>query len=391
MKGKNSVSKDFVVTTARNLEEISAIRTIWEEFQSRPNSDIDHYLHVVREDQNVIRPHVTLLLRSGKPVALSVGRIENHTFACKFGYKTIYAPRIKALTIVYDGLLGDFSIENSEIMLDSLRQIMWLEKLDVLRFPYLRMDSPMYELVRKVPNILARDYLRSPSLHWRMDVPESMDGYFRARSRNFRHVMRRIRQALEKEFSGQVHFRIYTDEQQLDELIRDGEIVAKKTYQRGLGQGFNDRPEMKKLLRSLIERNQFRAYILYIRGEPCAFWTGRSYRNAFYLMHTGYDPGFKDYGVGTALFMHMLQDLTENTNIDHIDFGFSDQIYKARFGTECWKEETIYLFSSGWGGLRLNAIRSFTGMSWIYTIGMLTKLGIKNKIKRMIRGWLTRG
>ena len=149
-KDKNNLPKDYVLTIARNTEEINSLRAIWEQFQSRPNSDIDHYLHVTAEDKSIIRPHVTLLERGGKPVALVAGRIERSIFSCKFGYKIIYAPLIKALGIGYDGLLGDFSIDNSKIILDSLLQTMRLENLELIRFSYLRIDSPMYELVKNI-------------------------------------------------------------------------------------------------------------------------------------------------------------------------------------------------------------------------------------------------
>ena len=390
-RDKNNLPKDYILTIARSIEEINSLRNIWEEFQSRPNSDIDHYLHVITEDKSVIRPHVTLLQHGGKPVALAVGRIECERFSCKFGYKIIYAPLVKTLGIVYDGLLGDFSIDNSRIILDSLLQTMRIENLELIRFTYLRIDSPMYELVKNYSSVLTRDHLKSPSIHWRMDVPENIKGFYSSRSRKHRYWLNRIRKVLETEFPGQVHYKIYTDEQDIDELIVNAESVARKTYQWGLGQAFRDSPEMRKRLRAFVERKQLRAYILYIRDDPSAFWLGRRYGNTFYLNLTGYDPEYKKYELGTILFINMLQDIAENTNIDYIDFGFSDQPYKARFGNECWEEEDVYLFAASWRGLRLNIIRTVIGACWVYTGGMLNKLGIKDKIKRLIRDRLING
>ena len=384
-KANNKPPKDYVLTIARNTEEINSLRAIWEQFQSRPNSDIDHYLHVTAEDTSIIRPHVILLERGAKPVAIAAGRIEQSLFPCKFGYKTIYAPVVKALGIVYDGLLGDFSIENSRIILNSLVDTMRLENLELIRFSYLRVDSPMYELVKKYSNVLTRDHLKYPSKHWCMDVPENIEGFYSSRSRKHRYWLRRIRRNLETEFPSQVHYKIYADGPNLDELIVNAETVARKTYQWGLGQGFKDSPEMRKRLKAFIERNQLRAYILYIRNDPCAFWLGRSYRNTFYLIQTGYDPDYKKYGLGTILFTNMVQDIAENTNIDYIDFGFSEQPYKIRYGNECWEEETVHLFAANWRGLRLNIIQTVIGVCWAYTIGMINKLGIKNKLKRLMR------
>ncbi|MBN1363501.1 MAG: GNAT family N-acetyltransferase [Syntrophaceae bacterium] len=384
-KDKNDLTKDYTLTIARSIEEINSLRTIWDEFQLRPNSDIDHFLHVTTHDKTIIRPHATLLERAGKPVAIAAGRVEQSRFSCKFGYKNIYAPLTKVLGIPDDGLLGDFSIENGRIILNSLVQTMRLENLDLIRFSYLRIESPMYELVKKHSSILMRDHLKYPSKHWRMDVPENIEGFYKARSSKHRYWLRRIRRILEAEFPGQVHYKVYADGPSLDELIVNAETVARKTYQWGLGQGFRDSPEMRKRLRAFVKKNQLRAHILYIRNDPFAFWLGRSYRNTFYLMQTGYDPEYKRYELGTILFIYMLQDLAENTKMDYIDFGFSEQPYKVRFGNECWEEETVHLFAANSRGLRLNIIRTVIGVSWAYTIGMVNKLGIKNKLKRLMR------
>ncbi len=384
-RGENDLPKDYVLTIARSTDEVKALRTIWEKFQPRPNSDIDHYLHVTAEDKSIVRPHVTLLERCGEPVALAVGRIEYERFSCKFGYKNIYAPLVRTLGIVYDGLLGDFSIDNSKIILDSLLQTMRLENLGLIRFSYLRIDSPMYEVVRNYSNVLTRDHLRSPSIHWRMDVPENIEGFYRSRSRKHRYWLNRIRKILEAEFPGQVLYKTYSVGQDIDEFLVNAEIVGRKTYQWGLGYGFRDSPEMRKRLETFAEKNQFRGYVLYVKDEPRAFWLGRGYSNIFYLTHTGYDPDYKKYELGTILFIKMLQDIAENTNSDYIDFGFSDQPYKARFGNEHWEEETVYVFAASLRGLRLNIIRTVIGGCWVYTVGALNKFGIKNRMKRLMR------
>lgn len=388
---KNDLPKDYVLTIARNMEEVNALRNIWEQFQSRPNSDIDHYLHVTAEDKSIVRPHVTLLERYGKPVALAVGRIEYERFSCKFGYRNIYARTVKALGIVYDGLLGDFSIHNSKIILNSLLETMRLEKLELLRFSYLGISTPMYELVKKNASLFTRDHLKSPSKHWRMDLPENIEEFYKTRSRKHRYWLRRIRKVLETEFPGQVLYKVYTDGQNLDELITNAEAVARKTYQWGLDQGFRDSPEMRKRLGTFVERNQLRAYILYIKNHPSAFWLGRSYGDTFHLIQTGYNPDFKKYELGTILFITLLKDIAENAHVNYIDFGFSDQPYKERFGNEFWEEETVYLFAADWRGVRLNIIRTVVGRSWLFTNHMLNKYGIKDKLKRFMRDRLIKG
>ena len=59
-------SGDYEIITARNFEEIEAIRPIWEQMQcgeSRPvpNADIDRYLSVVKTSDDDLQPNVMLL------------------------------------------------------------------------------------------------------------------------------------------------------------------------------------------------------------------------------------------------------------------------------------------------------------------------------------------
>lgn len=383
--------RDVGFSVAKNAGEVQKLRAIWQGLQSGPNSDIDHFLHVIAEDPTVIRPHVTILKRSGKPVAIAVGRIEQYEFTCKFGYRTVCAPSVRALAIIYDGLLGDFSRENSEAILASLLRAARQEHVELIRFSYLRNSSPMYALIREAGNFLTKDHLKSPSRHWRMELPEKIEDFYQAHSRKHRYWMRRIIQILNKDFEGQVRIKVYANKDDVEELITNGENIAAKTYQWGLGQGFKSTPEMRSRFISFAERGQLRSYVLYIENKPRSFWTGQKYGNTYYLMHTGYDPEFKKYELGTILFIKMIEDLINNTDVDFIDFGFSDQPYKARFGNENWDEETIHIFALTWRGLWLNAIRTIIGVCWTYSAGLLIKIGLKDRLKRRVRDRLIRG
>lgn len=390
LKMRIALAGDKELTIAKNIEEITALRAKWEQFRSGPNSDIEHFIHVITQDKSVVRPNIVLLQHSGIPVALAVGRIENYTLSCKFGYKSLYNAHTKALGVVYDGLLGDFSANHSKIILDSLLHTLRQDKLDLLRFSYLRVDSPMHKLVRKTPNLLERDHLSSKTLHWRMSVPENIDGFYKSRPKKHRSRIRGLRKVLENDFPGQVQFKTFVEDINLDGLIYDCEFIARKTYQKGLGVAFVSIPEMRQRLRNFADKKQLRAYILYFKNEPVAFWLGRTYGDTFYATHTGYNPDYKNYELGTILFIYMLQNLAEKTSIDYIDFGFGDAPYKTRFANECWKEETVYIFANSWRGLKLNMIRTLIGISYAGIVNILDRLGVKGKLKKSVRESLSR-
>ena len=98
----------YTVTVARTVEELAGLRGAWESLQgSAVTTDPDHYLTVLRSDPRFRMPHVLLLEEDGVPAAMVIGRIADIRVSCNFGYKTIFRPRLRALNVVYDGVLGD--------------------------------------------------------------------------------------------------------------------------------------------------------------------------------------------------------------------------------------------------------------------------------------------
>ena len=47
-----------------------------------------------------------------------------------------------------------------------------------------------------------------------------------------------------------------------------------------------------------MERGWFRAYVLYLDGEPIAFWQGQAYNGVFSTGVPGFDPAYADLRVG---------------------------------------------------------------------------------------------
>jgi len=69
---------------------------------------------------------------------------------------------------------------------------------------------------------------------------------------------------------------------ELDRMCVDMETISAKTYHRGLGVGFADSAETRGLFAMALDHGWQRAYVLYVRGTPCAFWEGLMYRQSFF-------------------------------------------------------------------------------------------------------------
>ena len=130
---------------ARTEEEVERLRTTWEAFQGDVvMTDPAHYQAVLRHNPRAYAPYVVLVERDGEPRAMALGLLQNFELACKVGYKTVYRPRVRALTVVYRGFLGPDAEAEAEVLIDALLAALSAGEADVVYLPNLAMDSPFY-------------------------------------------------------------------------------------------------------------------------------------------------------------------------------------------------------------------------------------------------------
>src|SRR5258708_30008176 len=123
-----------------------------------------------------------------------------------------------------------------------------------------------------------------------MPLPATRDEVYRGLSGKVRKNLKRQAKKLVNDFSGTVRVRTFRETAELEEMIRDIEHVAKKTYQRGLAVGFIDSAGARERLRLEAEGGWLRFFGLYVADEPCALWNGTLYPAAFYSNSLRYDP-----------------------------------------------------------------------------------------------------
>jgi hypothetical protein len=220
-----------------------------------------------------------------------------------------------------------------------------------------------------------------------MNMPSSIEEFYLGMTAKHRYWLKRIPKVLEKEFPGKVKYVYIKNVSDVDCLCEDAEKVVRTTYQRSLGVGFRDCADIRSRMRRYAEMDRLRAYIIYIDGQPAAFWIGNKYKNSFHLDYTSFDPDYRKYEVGTILFMKMLEDLADNNTgmIKNIDFGLGDAQYKQRFGDSNWDEASLYIFSPTSKGVLLNTARTCNSLVWNTAVKMLERFKLKDMVKRKWR------
>jgi len=375
------------VTVARTIEDVEALRDTWEALSpERLTADVDYHLTVLRHARGVIRPHVAVLERNGGPAALAVGRVEEVELTARVGYKTVFSPRVRALTIAQGGLLG-VDEETAEPLFAALSGTLAEDRLHVLRLRLLDVGGPVHELARTRPGILVRQHLGAPVERWRAQIPGTFDEYLSARSSKTRSNVKRYARRLEERYGDGVSFRVFRTPDELEELLRDTEAVHVKTYQHGMGAGLKG-TELETRLRELAaERGWFRGFVLYLDGAASAFWHGTAYRGVFYTGPTGYDPAHRDLRLGTYVLARMVEKLCGE--VEWMDFGSGDAEYKRHFSDESRLEEDMAIFSSRPRPIAINLAQTTVRGASRATRSVLARSGRLRAARRAWRGRLT--
>jgi hypothetical protein len=379
-----TIQAGYAVKVARSIEEVEKLRIIWEGIQFHPNTDIEYYLTVVNSKEDILRPHVILFSKNSQPEALAVGRLEKRNIGITLGYKTLFRLKVPCLTILYGGLLGNWSNEISHLLVAELMGSLKRNEADIVWLNLLKSDSQIYEMARAKPNFMCRDHITETNTHWKMTLPNSLDDFMQTMTSKHRYWLKRLPRVIEKDHPGKVSYKYYHNPEHLERLFTDAEEIAKNTYQRDLNAGFMDNREMRRRLSLSADHGWLRSYLLYIDEKPCAFWIGTLYGKTFHLDFTGYDSVYKRYEPGTILFMKIIEDLAMN-NVAEIDFGFGDALYKQRFGDHNWNESSVFIYAPTMKGILLNVIRFLNTILHQYAVRFAEKTNILQKIKRLWR------
>jgi hypothetical protein len=377
------------IQIARTVDEVSALRTAWQELQWHPNADIDYYLTVLSSRSEVFRPHVIVLNRGGIPQSMLVGRLESRLFDVRLGYKRLPLSTVRCLTFIYGGLLGNDSEENVLALIGSVMGSLKSQEAEMAWFNQLRVDSAAYRLARETVGSLSRDYFPVMNQHWKARLPNTYDAFYRSRSGNTRHNLKRYSKRLQETFRDQLTIKSFRKPCEIEQILADTEVIETKSYHRGLQVGFVNNAETHRLMMLAANRQWLRAYILYIGEKPVAFWNGLLYQGTFFTGTTGFDPAYGDFRPGVFLLQRMFEDLCQNNAAVAVDFGFGDAQYKRDWCDENWEEASLFVFAPTFRGGLLNTLRTPLMAVSHAAQRVLIRTQLLQRVKKLWRNQLT--
>ena len=378
-------SEETRIEVLRTFAEIEGLRSTWEQWKWHPNSDLDSYLTVLRSLPGA-DPIVIVLYRGTSPEVILVGRAETGDLSLRIGYKDLAKVTARKLVFIYAGLLGTPSADKCAALIQAVKNALRQGHGQVAFFNSVPTDSPLYAAALS-QSFWTRDHVPSLQTHRCMELPSSAEEFYRSLSPKVRKNLGWQARRFEKDFKGSLRLQCFQQEDDFAEMFLEVETIAQKTYQRGLGVGFENNRILRDRLALEARKGWFRGFVLYVGERPVAFWVGKVYRETFHSDFMGYDPDLAKYSPGMYLITRVIEEFCNSkveSGVRNIDFGLGDAQYKQVLGTSDWQEASLHLFAPTMAGLGLNLFRTPAALFNRFAQRVLKKSSVL-KLKRAWR------
>jgi hypothetical protein len=381
---------DDRVEVVRSVEDLERLRPLWDRVPwQREEAEHDYLLARQRLRPEVVAPFGIVVTRGEEPVAALAGRVESRRLATGIGYRTLYAPRVRLLQVVDGGIVANDTGARGPL-LDALRAELAAGTIDAVALPPSPIGSDVFAAFAALGGPLQQQRFIAPWSRRRLVLPRTFDEFVASRSANTRWRIRRDAKRLLAAHGDDLTVEVIRDPAGLEQLVHDADLVARSTYQHALGAGFSDTPEQRALARLGLERGWLRGYLLYLRGEPIAYWLCSTYDETMLIRTAGFDNAHAQHRVGLYLLMRAIEDACADPSLRVLDFGPGDAAYKQQFSNESWRERNLLVYAPTRRALRINGIRTLILGSSVLARRILDAAKLTDRIRSGWRGRLRR-
>lgn len=190
--------------------------------------------------------------------------------------------------------------------------------------------------------LLTRTLERSPYVDLRRQWTE----YEAERGRKLRSELRRRRRRLDA--SGQFSFEVHDGRERLDELLDEGFRVEAASWKGSRGSAIASQAATSQFYRTTARwaaaRGWLRLGFLRIDGQAFAFDFCLEANGVHYLLKTGYDPAYREFGPGVMLRYHMLS-RAFSVGLRSYEFLGADEPWKLEWTDTVRERSLVQAFS----------------------------------------------
>jgi hypothetical protein len=345
------------VTVLSDFPSLELFRTVWKSWPGSLDSDIDYFCGMLRSRGSDCQPHVIVLSRYGEPDAILVGFRERRRVPVKLGYRTLCHTPAEVLQFVSGALRGTASEENCAALVREVIGSLDGGGADLAIWEDLDVESPLHKHAVRMPHPFLADHCNWQVDHWLMKFPRGLDDFLMSLERSQRSKLRRKYKKVFTHFDQRMEIRVVCSAAQLDGAIPHFEEIARRTEKRKQGYGFFDTPDIRQELMQAANNGWLRAFIVFLEGQPAAFWIGTLYNRVIQPDYVGFNPAWGEFSPGIFLFLHVLETL-QTEDIATIDFGRGDTQLQQCFSDIKRVEARVRIHAPTLRGLWLNLART---------------------------------
>jgi hypothetical protein len=375
------------VSVLRSAEDVEALGDTWlASGGDDVEADRDYFLWSLRGEPHVVRPHVLVLERPLTPATVVAGRLVDVRLPCKLGSRTLFAPRVRALSVSRHDSRGALDAATADAVLDELQAALDRDEADVVLFRHVDNGSPLHRALLSRASVLERrQHTARANRRWVIDLPSTGEDYLASLSSSTQKGAHRTAKRLEREFGARMSVTTSDGSTGLEALLDEIESVAARTYQRQLGVGYLGTERQRARLALLARHGWLRTFVLSIDGRPVAFELGELYAGRFQSLAGGYDSEFARYGVGGFLLLRAIGELADDPDVTLFDFGFGDAPYKSKLAHRAVDQGDVLLYARRLRPQAVSASRTALLELLRLLTRSLARVGVVDALRRRAR------
>jgi len=316
------------------------------------------YFKIITEHENYYRPFIIVMQKNEQTTGMIVGRILKQPVNMRIGNFLILTPVRNCLIVSENGfIVKDDSPEHCKALLEAMYCNLSSNTFTVINLLWIPLDSVVYRLSRKW---VFRDYFPIMDKHWFTDLEKPFESMLMQRSRKHRGNLKRTIKKIEGIEKDKFRLREFRSSNDVADLINDAEHIAMNSYQRAWGVGFVKNKSIEEALLASAKEGGLLSYILYAYDKPCAFQIGIIHAGTYYIPFLSHDSCYSYYDPGTYLLVKSIIAACAIEDVTTIDYGWSDNFLKQRFGNRCRYEANLSFFAPTFDGLLMCIGKSIT-------------------------------
>lgn len=344
------------------IKEIEFLHSKWDELRIQGNEatiSYAYYKKILTLNKNIDSPYLVAIFENKEILAILPCILANRKKRFIIGRYKLFEINYKVIQLI-SGVIGGISQENAKKLVVYFSKVTVCDAINLYEHP---VSSPFYHAIINFKNKICKTpYVKQTFPHWIIELPDDMDIYmskFKSKKRKyFRWMIKQMR----KHYL--LRLEVITDVRQVEQFLKDGESISKKTYQWDLGSRLINNEENRQLFETLAEQKELRSYVLCANNIPVSFVKAKIINKVFHYESTGYLPEYSQWSVGTILLLLIIEDLIANKLARYLDFGMGGDFkgYKSTFGTSYHDSAVIEIYFKR--SMKAMLIYSFETFLW---------------------------